>query len=68
MRRAARSTRKCRQTPARGAADTTAMLEALLSATGGVKSNADNDEYDGKHSNGSDDFHGYNSLPFLLLT
>ena len=37
-------------------------LKLLLSATGGVKSDADNDEHDGKHSNGSDDFHGYNSL------
>jgi hypothetical protein len=36
--------------------------KALLSATGGVKSDADDREHDDEHRDGSDYFHGYNSL------
>ena len=38
------------------------MLEGLFRSTRGVKGDADDYEHDAKHSNGSDKFHGYNSL------
>ena len=38
------------------------MLKALLRSTCRVKGNAYYDEHDAEHSNGSDNFHGYNSL------
>jgi hypothetical protein len=38
----------------------------LLRSTSGVKGDADDDEHNGEHSNGSDKFHGYNPLIFKM--
>jgi len=36
--------------------------KALFGAAGRVKSDTDDDEHNGEHRDGSDYFHGYNSL------
>ena len=36
--------------------------KALFRSTSGVKGDADDDKHDAEHGNGSDKFHGYNSL------
>jgi hypothetical protein len=43
-----------------------ARRKALLHSTSGVKGDADDDEHDAEHSNGSNKFHGYNSLIFEM--